>query len=200
MEPFPRWLHERFVSLPEEARAEAHDIVGLTSCPSRRVCSFRSMMSHGSHYRVEEAAGGVSHVTYDCGVAELQAASAGPDGRGPGGGVELIRVGTLKDILVFNYGETNLVLMVVSWVSEHSESQPRMHRDPHGCWLANMSAMPRCNKNPYILPALASQVPRRGWVSHTCNMWSTIRAPTCKETLNPPQSMWTAHVVLNRLT
>jgi hypothetical protein len=115
-------------------------------------------MSHGCHYRVEEAEGGVAHVTFDCGVAELGEARHGGEGNGTGGGVELIRVGTLKDILVLNYANTNLVLMVVSWVSKHTELQPRLRRDSHGFWLANMGAMPRCNKDPYILPALASQV------------------------------------------
>lgn len=158
MEPFPRWLHGRLARLPEGARPDAYDFAMLASSPSRKVCSFRSMMSHGSHYRVEEAEGDVAHVTFDCGVAELQATRVGEEGEGAGGGVELIRVGTLKDILVFNYVDMNLVLMVVSWVSKHTELQPRMQRDSHGFWLANMAATPRCTTDPYILPELASQV------------------------------------------
>lgn len=116
-------------------------------------------MSHGSHYRVEEDEGGVSHVTFDCGVAELQASRGGGNLSDQSGGVEIIRVGTLKDILVFNYANTNLVLMVVSWVADHTELQPRLRRDAHGFWLANMQATPRCCKDPYLLPSLASQVP-----------------------------------------
>lgn len=116
------------------------------------------MMSHGSHYRVEEAEGDLAHVTYDCGVAELRVACVGADDTCPGGGVELLRVGTLKDILVFNYVDLNIVLMVVSWVSKHSELEPRLRRDDHGFWLANLAATPRCTEDPYILPELASQV------------------------------------------
>jgi hypothetical protein len=122
------------------------------------VCSFRSMTSYGSHYRVEGDAEGDSHVTYDCGVAELQARTEPINCADPVGAVHIIRVGTLKDILVLSYVNLNVVLMVVSWVAEHTEMQPRLRRDPHGFWLANLEARPRCNNNPYILPSLASQV------------------------------------------
>jgi hypothetical protein len=98
--------------------------------------------------------GGAPHVTYDCGVAELRASSTG-------GGVEIVRVGTLKDILVLNYTNTHVVVMVVSWLTKDTELQPRLRRDAHGFWLANMAAMPRCSLNPYILPSLASQVANR---------------------------------------
>ena len=72
--------------------------------------------------------------------------------------MDLVRVGVLKNILVLNYGNLNIVLMVVSWVAEHTDEQPRLHRDAHGFWLANMSARPRDTANPYLLPTLASQV------------------------------------------
>ena len=73
--------------------------------------------------------------------------------------MELIRVGTLRDILVFTYGNINIVLMVVSWVAKDTELKPQLRRDSHGFWIANMAATPRCTKDPYILPELASQVP-----------------------------------------
>ena len=114
------------------------------------------MLSHGSHYRVEGDEGDAPHVTYDCGVAELRAHGGGADSSRSG--VEIIRVGTLKDILVLNYGNTNIVLMVVSWLAKDTELQPRLRRDLHGFWLANMAAVPRCNSDPYILPSLATQV------------------------------------------
>lgn len=97
-------------------------------------------------------------VTFDSGVAELQSSRVGFDGNSSGLGVEILRVGTLKDILVFNYVDMNLVVMVVSWVAKHTDQHPRLRRDQHGFWLANMTTSPRCNDNPYILPALASQV------------------------------------------
>lgn len=117
------------------------------------------MISHGSHYRVESDVGGAAHVTFDSGVAELRASRGSGVLSSQSGGVEIGRVGTLKDILVFNYANTNLVLMVCSWLAESTELQPRLRRDEHGFWLANMSARPRCGENPYILPSLASQVP-----------------------------------------
>jgi hypothetical protein len=112
------------------------------------------MLSHGSHYRVEDGEACAHHVTYDCGVAELRASTSG-------GGVEIVRVGTLRDILVLNYTNTHVVLMVVSWLTKDTELEPRLRRDGHGFWLANMAAMPRCSLNPYILPSLASQVENR---------------------------------------
>jgi hypothetical protein len=90
-------------------------------------------------------------VTYDCGVAELQAS-------GPDSAVQIVRVGTLRDILVLNYTNLHVVLMAVSWLTKDTDLQPRLRQDAHGFWLANMAAMPRCSQNPYILPSLASQV------------------------------------------
>jgi hypothetical protein len=60
--------------------------------------------------------------------------------------------------MVVNYGNLSIVLMVVSWVAQHTDERPRLRRDPHGFWLANLSARPRDTSNPFILPALASQV------------------------------------------
>ena len=126
--------------------------------PSRRVCSFRSMSAYGSHFRVEEEGGGPQHVTFDCGVAELESSNENDHCSGQGGLVKLVRVGILKDILVLKYINTNIVLMVVSWVAKDTEMQPRLRRDEHGFWLTNLAARPRCTKAPYILPSLASQV------------------------------------------
>ena len=148
---FPRWLRERCSNFVDGEDPHVEELRALSLGPYRRVCSFRSMLSHGSHYRVEDPEGGAPHVTYDCGVAELRAC-------GSGGGVEIVRVGTLRDILVLNYTNTHVVLMVVSWLTRDTELQPRLRRDAHGFWLANMAAMPRCSLNPYILPSLASQV------------------------------------------
>ena len=158
LEPFPRWLKKHCSLLPDGAVQDVEELCELSRGPLNRVCSFRSMVSHGPHYRVEEEGGGEAHVTYDCGVAELEVRRGGGGCLNQSSGVELKRVGTLKDILVFNYGNSNLVLMAVSWLTEHTEEQPRLRRDAHGFWLANMVAMPRCNQDPYILPSLASQV------------------------------------------
>lgn len=161
IEPFARWLQLRCAELPASLGGDVQELRALCSPPSRRVCSFRSMMAYGSHFRVEgdEAAG--EHVTYDCGVAELQDSRGSDDSPNEGGFVELVRVGTLKDIIVLDYVNVNVVLMVVSWVAKDSEHHPRMRRDSHGFWLANMAARPRCNTEPYILPVLASQVPKK---------------------------------------
>lgn len=159
LEPFPTWLRERCIGEAGAGGSEQLELRALATVPSRRVCSFKSMMSHGSHYRVEEDEGGARHVTYDCGVAELETRPAGEGCSDQGETVHIKRVGTLKDILVFNYENTAIVLMVVSWVAQDSEQQPRLRRDAHGFWIANMAAMPRSTEQPYILPSLASQVP-----------------------------------------
>lgn len=158
LEPFPLWLRERCTVLPRSDGNDFQELIALSKSPSRRVCSFRSMMSHGSHYRVEEDEAGSQHVTYDCGLAELHACTDRGWRSDQGGVVQLKRVGTLKDILVFDYVNTIIVLMVVSWVAQDTEAQPRLRRDAHGFWIANMAAMPRSSEDPYILPSLASQV------------------------------------------
>lgn len=141
------------------AREGQDELMALSVPPLKKVCAFKSMTSFGSHFRVdlEESVG--SHVTYDSGVAELAAHGGPPYSSHNEGRVELVRVGVLKDIWVLNYGNLNIVLMVVSWVAKHTETQPRIRRDVHGFWLANMAVRPRDTTNPYILPALASQVP-----------------------------------------
>lgn len=145
----------------------AVELRALSEGPSRKACSFKSMTSFGSHYRVDLEESRMQHVTYDSGVAELRAVVAGANVSQCGGAVELVRVGVLKDILVVAYGNFNVVLMVVSWVAKDMEFQPRMQRDAHGFWLANMAAVPRDIAEPYLLPALASQVYNHGHV-HSC--------------------------------
>lgn len=158
MDSFVSWLRARCSHLDDGSSAHVDVLRALACGPSRRVCSFRSMISYGSHYRVEDDEGGAPHVTYDCGVAELRKSGGVAGFTDGGGGVEVLRVGTLKDVLVLNYNNTNIVLMVVSWLTKDTELQPRLRRDAHGFWLANVAARPRCNQNPYILPSLASQV------------------------------------------
>ena len=116
------------------------------------------MTSFGSHYRVDLEEACNQHVTYDAGVAELQPRTRSTESHGNAIVVELVRVGVLKDIWVLNYGNLNIVLMVVSWVDKHTDAMPRLRRDEYGFWLANMAARPRDTTNPYLLPALASQV------------------------------------------
>lgn len=105
---------------------------------------------------MEEAGG--RHVTFDSGVAELESRRHEHRSSNNAIEVQLLRVGILKNILVLNYGNLNIVLMVVSWVATHTEERPRLRRDSHGFWLANMAARPRDTTHPYLLPALASQV------------------------------------------
>ena len=144
--------------MAEQAGSDGIELRALSKGPSRRACSFKSMTSFDCHYRVDLEESTIQHVTFDSGVAELRAVAGGVNVSEYGAGVELVRVGVLKDILVLNYGDLNVVLMVVSWVAKHSEMQPRLCRDAHGFWLANMAAVPRDVRTPYLLPALASQV------------------------------------------
>ena len=137
---------------------EQPELMALTLHPSKKVCAFNSMTSFGSHYRVDMAEGAMRHVTYDSGVAELKCSTPATSSTQNAVMVELVRVGVLKNIWVLNYGGMNIVLMVVSWVAKHSVDQPRLRRDHHGFWLANLSTRPRDTTTPYLLPALASQV------------------------------------------
>lgn len=157
---FHLWLRERCAGVAEGGGIEASELMALSRGPSRRICSFRSMTSYGSHYRVEGDAHGENHATFDCGVAELEARSADGNCSSQGGIVHIKRVGTLKDILVVDYMTLNIVVMVVSWVAKHTEREPRLRRDSHGFWIVNLDAHPRCSDEPYILPVRASQVCR----------------------------------------
>jgi hypothetical protein len=163
---FPLWLRERCAGMAEGGGPEVSELIALSRGPSRRICSFRSMTSYGSHYRVEGDAHGENHVTFDCGVAELEARSDDGNCSSQGGIVHIKRVGTLKDILVVDYMTLNIVVMVVSWVAKHTEREPRLRRDSHGFWTINLDALPRCSDEPYILPFRASQV-RRFAVVHS---------------------------------
>ena len=137
---------------------ERPELMALSVPPSRKVCAFSGMTSYGSHYRVDMEEGGPRHVTFDSGVAELETRRRGGGLASSTVQVQLVRVGVLKSILVLSYGNLKIVLMVVSWVAKHTEDRPRLRRDSHGFWLANMAARPRDTTNPYLLPALASQV------------------------------------------
>lgn len=159
LDPFDIWLRDRCAQLPDAEGAEQVELRALSCGPSRKVCSFRSMTSFGSHYRVENVDRGARHVTFDSGVAEIRLREEGMNNSEQGGVVDLARVGTLQDIWVLNYVHVNIVLMVVSWVAKDTESHPRLRRDPHGFWLANLTAVPRCRDSPFILPIMASQVP-----------------------------------------
>jgi hypothetical protein len=118
------------------------------------------MTSFDCHYRVDVEESAIQHVTFDSGVAELRAVAGGVRASQYVAGVDLVRVGVLKDIMVLSYENLSVVLMVVSWVAKHTCEQPRLSRDAHGFWLANMAAEPRDVTAPYMLPALASQVRR----------------------------------------
>ena len=156
--PFHTWLRSHCALLHSTDINIEEDLMALSRPPLRKSCSFRSMTSFGSHFRVELEESGVQHVTFDAGVAELSMRGQHSDVSDNGAVVELVRVGILKDIVVLTYGTLNLVLMVVSWVPKDTALRPTMRRDAHGFWLANMAALPRDTTNPYMLPALASQV------------------------------------------
>lgn len=141
-----------------EEQEDRPELMALSVPPAKKVCAFTSMSSYGSHYRVEMEEVGPRHVTFDSGVAELECRRRARGTSTQSVGVELVRVGILKNILVFSYGNLSIVVMVVSWVAKHTEERPRLRRDEHGFWLANMAARPRDLANPYLLPSLASQV------------------------------------------
>ena len=156
--PFYMWLRSRGEAGYNDDGHGVEELQALSCPPSRRACSFKSMTSFGSHYKVELEEEGEHHVTFDSGVAELDFRGDRGDPAINNAMVELVRVGILKDIVVLRYGTLNIVLMVVSWVAKDTEESPRLHQDAHGFWLANMAALPRDTTSPYILPALASQV------------------------------------------
>ena len=155
---FGPWLRRRCAGMTSLEKDEQPELMALTLHPSKKVCAFKSMTSFGSHYRVDMEEGAMRHVTYDSGVAELKSVVPAQPSTDNAVQVELVRVGVLKNIWVLNYGSLNIVLMVVSWVAKHIDEEPRLRRDLHGFWLANMSARPRDTAAPYLLPALASQV------------------------------------------
>lgn len=183
--PFSTWLRQRCADMNVGEDSDLLAVRAMSYLPSKRVCSFRSMTSHGSHYRVDgdEAADG--HVTYDCGVAELEARIEGGPPCNRATVVHINRVGTLRDILVFDYGDVNVVLMVVSWVAKDTEMQPRLQRDSHGFWIANLDARPRCNAHPYILPSQASQVTRVRAVPNFCSAVCEYRSCNTTFLSNP---------------
>jgi hypothetical protein len=155
---FAQWLRLRCAAMSDAEQVDRPELMALSMPPNKKVCAFSSMTSFGSHYRVDVEEEAVRHVTYDSGVAEL---ACRIPAQGPSDSiarVELVRVGVLKNILVLTYGNLNIVLMVVSWVPKHTDELPMLRRDAYGFWIANMSARPRDTTNPYILPALASQV------------------------------------------
>lgn len=173
IDPFHIWLRHRCARMPASEGDSEVEVKALSCYPSRAICSFRSMYSFGSHYRVEAVEAGARHVTFDAGVAELRVSEEGINGSEQGGVVDLVRVGTLQDIWVLNYVDLSIVLMVVLWVAKDTDAHPRLRRDPHGFWLANLAAVPRCKEDPYILPVLASQVLQAIpsislWLIHAC--------------------------------
>ena len=157
-EPFSWWLRARCAALRAAPGNDLQELRALSLPPCRKACSFRSMQSFGSHYRVELDESGAHHVTYDSGVGELRALGRGQTAHQGKFAVDLVRVGVLKDIVVLDYGPLTIVVMVVSWVAKDCPNRPRLRRDPHGFWLANMAAMPRDTIEPYMLPTAASQV------------------------------------------
>lgn len=58
VEAFPLWLRERCSDMADGGGGDLEELRALSRGPSRRVCSFRSMTSFGSHYRVEGEGGG----------------------------------------------------------------------------------------------------------------------------------------------
>ena len=156
--PFGPWLRRRCTAMTTPKQEERPELMALSLPPAKKVCAFSSMASFGSHYRVDMEEGGARHVTYDSGVAELKCWTPDRCSSCNTVQVELARVGVLKNILVLNYGNLNIVLMVVSWVAKHMDEHPTLRRDAHGFWLANMAARPRDTTQPYLLPTLASQV------------------------------------------
>lgn len=178
---FGTWLRRRCSSMTEAEQLEMPELMALSIQPSKKVCSFRGMTSFGSHYRVDMEEGGPRHVTFDSGVAELRSRRHGR-GLSSTTQVELIRVGVLKNILVLSYGNLHIVLMVVSWVAKHIEVSPRLRRDGHGFWVANMAARPRDTTTPYLLPSLASQVVHMTLIALSTGLCGSGHCPT---TLSP---------------
>ena len=178
-EPFSWWLRARCAALRSGEGNELQELRALSLPPCRKACSFKSMQSFGSHFRVDMDESGAHHVTYDSGVGELRAVGGGLAAEEGNYVVDLVRVGVLKDIVVLNYGPMNIVVMVVSWVAKDSTSRPRLRRDPHGFWLANMAGMPRDTSDPYMLPVAASQVSPNPYTNPKPCSNTFINSPHC---------------------
>ena len=156
--PFATWLREKCESRHAGDRRWGEELRALAVGPSRRACTFKSMTSFGSHYKVQADEEGPQHVTFNSGVGVLAVRAHAEEPARHRADVLLARVGILKGIVVLNYGHMSIVLMDVSWVAQDNELRPRLRRDDHGFWLANLAARPWDKTTPYFLPALASHV------------------------------------------
>lgn len=128
---FSRWLWWRCAIVAEAGGHEVTDVQALSEGLLKRACSFKSMTSYGSHYRVDVEEAAMEHVTFDARVAELRADVVAANVAQCGAAMQIVRVGILKEILVLNYGHLIIVLMVVSWVAKDTETEPRLRRDAH---------------------------------------------------------------------
>lgn len=74
---FSTWLLLRCIILHDSTGNEGEDLRALLLALSRNVCSFIGMTSFGSHYRVDLEEEVAQHVSFDFGVAELNAQENG---------------------------------------------------------------------------------------------------------------------------
>lgn len=74
---FSTWLCLRCIILHDSTMNKGEDLRALLLALSRIVCSFISMTSVGSHYRVDLEEEVAQHVSFDFGVAELDAQENG---------------------------------------------------------------------------------------------------------------------------
>ena len=87
-------------------------------------------------------------MTYDYGVARIRDETE--DG---------IDTGTLKQIIMVDYGLLKPVLMNVSWVKQVVDGRRTVKKDRHGFWTCKLNERedPTIH-NPYVYPKLVTQV------------------------------------------
>src|ERR1700738_3897897 len=114
---FGTWLTDR---VREEMAAGVvldDHLVSIVFPPARVALTFKSIKSHGCHYRVADEDGTNKHVSYDCGVAGLfKQGCRSSTWDKEVVEVQLAYVGTLVEILQVSYGSTNVILFKGRWV------------------------------------------------------------------------------------
>ena len=156
---FGTWLADRI----REEMAAGHvlddHLVSIAFPPNRVALTFKSIKSHGCHYRVANEDGTNKHVSYDCGIAGLFKQGCRSNIRDKEVvEVQLAYVGTLVEILQVSYGSTNVILFKGRWVRPDCGDTPTMKQDEYGFWLADFSRMQPPNVQPYVFPSQVQQV------------------------------------------
>lgn len=112
------------------------------------VASYTRMWSYGAHPRCDTGDSS-THVTYDSGIGVRESEIV--DGS--------IDVGVLSRIYLVAFGSLTVIVLKVSWIQHLNQGRHAIRKDPAGFWTCRFNAREdETRKNPFILPANASQV------------------------------------------